>query len=139
MDENKKPKLPDWIIREGYIPPKVRVLCPDEEHSVVLRDQTAQQAQELDAMAERLSEIEYSKRLIRNCFVSWNLVDVDGNTLPQLKEFAQGPASDDAIWSKMPNVWRTRMVAAILALENPGGDEFLGGVLSSVIDKEGGS
>ncbi len=130
MSDTKK--IPDWIIHEGFFPPKVRVLCPDEEHHAVFRGQTAQQKGELQAQSERLTGYEYSKILIRNSFVSWTLVDIDGQPLPQLSEVNRGPSEEDKIWSKLPSLWFERCLAGLMVLEDPTGGDALGGVLEDI-------
>lgn len=134
MSENKK--IPDWIIHEGYFPPKVRVLCPDEEHQAIFRGQTAQQKGELQAVSDKLSGYEYSKRLIRNSFVSWTILDLDGQPLPPLNEVNRGPSAEDKVWSKFPSLWFERCLAALMVLEDPTGGDALGGVLGGISKEE---
>lgn len=123
----KKRNIPEWVIREGYLPPKVKVLCPDEEHFVMLRGQSAQQKGELEAKKNSLSDWNYTKVLLRNCFLEWSLVDMDNQPLPQLNETAKGPDEDQKIWNRLPAIWVERMLAGVVVLEFPGGDDVLGG------------
>lgn len=125
--EKKRKKYPDWIIRQGLLPPMVKVLCPDEDHCVILRGMTAQAKGELEAQKDNLSDLNYAKKLICNCVHSWTLVDMDNDPLPQLKETTPGKDQNEKIWDKMPGIWADRIVAGIQVLEFPGEDDALGG------------
>lgn len=138
MSEKTDTKIPEWIIPESQIPPKMRVLCPDEDRQVILRGWTAQRKGELQAKQERLSDFEYTKEMIRSSVQSWTVDDMEGSPLPQLNDIPTAKGEQDIqIWSKLPAVTMERILLGIMILENPMGVDGLGGDIKKALSQGG--